>query len=102
MTTEQSAALILQDAEGNYYIFDEAAFARARVPDAQRAQLDAQRADVSGYCFAVLPPSQTEPSAGLPILGRIGAFPPITGGWCGPISGGPISGGPVRPPVSRI
>ena len=95
MTTEPFEALVLKDAEGNYYVFDQAAFERARVPDEHRAELDAQLEDVGGFSFG-LPqsPSQGPLSAGLPILGRIGGQAPIIAGFVGPVRGGPYSSGP--------
>ena len=90
MTSEQFDALVLKDAEGNYYIFDRAAFERARAPEELRAQLDAQLDDVGGFSLnAPQPLYQGQFAGGLPIIGQIGGRPPIINGFVGPVRGAP-------------
>ena len=90
MASEQFDALVLKDAEGNYYIFDCEAFERARAPEDLRAKLDAQLDDVGGFILNTPQPQFTgRLPGGLPIIGQIGGQPPIITGFVGPVNPNP-------------
>jgi hypothetical protein len=51
MTNEHAKAMVLRDAQGNYYVLPMDVMERARVPTEREAELEAAIGEVTGYAM---------------------------------------------------
>lgn len=97
MAEQDVEALVLKDTEGNYYVFDQEAFDRARVTDdTPRSTLGADADDSGGFVLASALRVPDQPlGAGHANVGTFGIYyvPPFT------LNGRVYSGGVTQPNV---